>query len=760
MTGMEPGKTAGPRLPIPRTSFIGRAAELEQIRNLLATGAVVTLTGPGGSGKTRLALEAAQPSRSDFGQPWWVDLAPLGSGELVAGTVATAIGIRGRAGVDILDDLVSVIGDQRRLIILDNCEHLVEACASLCETLVTRCYGLTILATSRIPLRIAAENVLPVPPLAIEDEAPQLFVDRARSSNAGFVLGPANEQVVREICRRLDGIPLAIELAAAWASVMSPSELLPLLDRRFEVLKRGSRSASERQRTLRSAIDWSHELLPPDERKLFRRLCVFAGSFTIQAAERVCSDGTLPPESILENLANLCGASMVVAGAPVAGMTRYRILESIRVYGLESLADAGEQEAFQGRHLGYFTSVAEAAFLERMHGGPRSAIEMLEPDRDNVRSAIDWGLERDPESALGLAAALVEDLRHSLFTFSELRPRLQALLPRTSHDTARRAWALMALGYTAFVAAIDDEAVQMFSESIELFQRLGDRCGEAWARIALGNAYWGIGDLSAATRELRLSEEIHRQLGNRLGRHRASLRAAIAGAFDPALQPAVRQELEDAIQQGRELGDRFGEGMAQQWAGLIDLTSGDKSSARSNFLAAIPLLENDSVVSVAIFGLAGCCLDADPERSLRLIGAGEALQPRRGLRKPPVLAEVIEKYQPRATARVGEERAAALYAEGFAMSRDEAIALALSPEETRTAVGRRGGGRDALTRREQEIAGLVSNGLTNQQIADSLFLSVRTVETHVDRILGKLGFHNRTRLASWVREQDPGPKDT
>ena len=195
--------------------------------------------------------------------------------------------------------------------------------------------------------------------------------------------------------------------------------------------------------------------------------------------------------------------------------------------------------------------------------------------------------------------------------------------------------------------------------------------------------------------------------------------------------------------------------MAEQWVGLIDLSSGDKDSARPHFLKAIPLLEKDSVVAVALFGLAGCCVDTDPERSLRLIGAGEALQPRRGLPKPPILAEVIERYQPRAAAWVGEERAAALLAEGFAMSRDEAIALALAPQESESPAGRRRSGAGALTPREHEIAGLVSNGLSNQQIADSLFLSVRTVETHVDRILGKLGFHNRTRLASWVLHQEP-----
>jgi len=758
---MEPTETSGPRLPIPRTSFVGRAAELEEIGRLLATGAVVTLTGPGGSGKTRLALEAAQRQPDVFlEQPWWVDLASLASGDLVAGAVATAIGLRGRPGVELVDEIVETIGDGRRLLVLDNCEHLIEACASLCETLVTRCYGLAVLATSRIPLRIPGENVLAVPTLRIEDEAVQLFADRARSASAGFTLGPANEPDVREICRRLDGIPLAIELAATWAAVMSPSELLPLLDRRFTVLTTGSRGAAERQRTLWSAIDWSHELLGPDERILFRRLSVFAGSFTREAAEQVCSDQAIPAELILSNLASLSTASMVAADAPPAGATRYRLLESLRAYGLERLGEAGEQEALHARHLNYFTSLAEAAFDRRMQGGLRSAIELLEPDRDNVRAAIDWGLERDPESALGLAAALVEDLRNSLFTFSEMRPRLQALLGRTSPNTLRYAWALLALGYTAFTAALDEEAVQAFSESIHLFEQFGDRCGEAWARIALGNAYWAIGDLPGSTRELRLSEEIHRQLGNRLGRNRASLRAAIAGAFDRELQPAVRQELEGAIQQGRELGDTFGEGMAQQWVGLIDLTSGKKSSARSHFLAAIPLLENDSVVSVSLFGLAGCCLDTDPERSLRLIGAGEALSPRRGLPKPPVLAEVVEEYRPRASARVGDERAASLFAEGFAMSRDEAIALALSPEKEPGPDAARRVHPGGLTQRESEIARLVSNGLTNREIADSLTLSVRTVETHVDRILTKLGFHNRTRLASWVREQDPDTKDT
>ena len=758
---MEPVQTAAPRLPIPRTTFIGRSEELEQIRKLLATGAVVTLTGPAGSGKTRLALETTRRLPAGFvDEPWWVDLASLGSGELVTGAVAMAIGLRGRGGLSVLAEIIATIGDRRRLLILDNCEHVVEACALLCETLITHCHGLAVLATSRTPLRILGESVVSVPALRIEDEAVQLFVDRARSANASFAFGPLNETDVREICRRLDGIPLAIELAATWAAIMSPSELLPLLDRRFAVLTTGIRGASARQRTLWSAIDWSHELLDPEERILFRRLSVFAGSFTREAVEQVCSDEGLPGASILRNLASLCAASMVVVEAAPAGVTRYRLLESLRAYGLERLAEAAEQEEFQSRHLRYFTGLAEATFLERMRGGHPSPIDVLEPDRDNIRSALDWGIERDPESALGLAAALVEDLRRSLFTFAEMRLRLGALLARTSHETARHAWALIAYGYTAFTAANDDEAVRLFSESVNLFEQLGDRCGEAWARLGLGHTKWAMGDVPGATRELRLSEDIHRQLGNRLGRHRARMRAAVAEALEPALQPAVRNELEEAIREGKELGDAFGAGMAHNWLGMIDLTTGAKASARSHFLEAVRLLEYDSVVAVSFFGLAACCLESNPERSLRLIGAGEALQPRRGLPKPALLARVIDEYRPRAAALVGEELATPAFEAGFAMSRDGAIALALSPEEMPAAVKQKGAASGTLTSREAQIATLVSDGLTNRQIAESLFLSVRTVETHVDRILTKLGFHNRARLASWIREQALSTKDT
>lgn len=358
---MEAAETAAPRLPMPRTTFIGRAHELEEIRRQLATGAVVTLTGPGGSGKTRLALETARrPPAGFIDDPWWVDLASLGSGELVTGAVAMAIGLRGRGAGSVLDEIIAAVGDSRRLLVLDNCEHVVEACALLCETLITRCYGLAVLATSRTPLRISGESVVSVPVLRIDDEAVQLFVDRARSANAGFALGPSNETDVREICRKLDGIPLAIELAATWAAVMSPSELLPLLDRRFAVLTTGIRGASPRQRTLWSAIDWSHELLDPSERTLFRRLSVFAGSFTREAVEQVCSDKVLPGASILRNLASLCAASMVVVEAAPAGVTRYRLLESLRAYGLERLTDAGEHEEFHERHLRYFTGLAEA----------------------------------------------------------------------------------------------------------------------------------------------------------------------------------------------------------------------------------------------------------------------------------------------------------------------------------------------------------------------------------------------------------------
>lgn len=599
-----------------------------------------------------------------------------------------------------------------------------------------------------------------MPPLLIEDEAVRLFADRARAVRRNFALDAANRELVAEVCRRLDGLPLAIELAVHWIEVLSPSELLPLLDRRFQILWGGARTAPERQQTLRAAVDWSYELLSPQERLLFQRLSVFAGGFTLAAVEHVCSDQDLPASDVVAHLAALCSSSMVEAAPPAAGQTRFRLLETLREYGQERLVEAGEADAFRDRHLSYYGGLAEAAFAARMGGGRRSVAEVLDWDRDNVREALAWGERRDPERTFVVAGTLVEDLRMSLLSFGEIRERLEQLRPRVTARTPGRAYALLAAGIMAFAAAADDEARQRYGESCDLFEALCAPGGEAWARIALGQLKWGIGDFAGASRELRAAERLHTELGNALGRHRARLRAAMAEMHDPALRPAARAALDEAIEQGPDLGDPFGAGLARAWRGMIDAMAGDLDGAGDHFRGAIPLLAKDPLVAVPLFGLALCWVDRDPQRAMRLLAAGDALQPRTGLPKPYALELIARECDRRARLAMDDALADAAFAEGRAMSRADALVLALSTVETPAAPTATDGGVGALTAREAQIARLVAEGLTNRQIAGTFTLSVRTVETHVDRCLTKLGFHSRARLASWVREQEAQSKDT
>jgi predicted ATPase/DNA-binding CsgD family transcriptional regulator len=749
------------QLPRSRTSFVGRARELDLIGELLAAGHPVTLTGPGGSGKTRLALEAGRRHAGLFPDGCvLVELAGVRSPAAVAPAVAGSIGVRGRAGEDLPKEIAEALGDHRILLLLDNCEHLPDACADLASMLMSRCEGLGILATSRMPLRIDGERVLGVPPLRTDEEALPLFVDRAQAAAAGFCLDESNHRHLVAICRRLDGIPLAIELAATWVAVMTPAELLPLLDRRFEVLGGGTRGAAEHQRTLRATVDWSHELLGSEEKALFRRLSVFAGSFTREAAEAVCADQAGGDATILPTLAALCGSSMVLAESAGAGTTRYRLLETLRAYGLERLRAAGEEETFRVRHLLYLTDLAERAYAERMRGGPRSVVEVLQAERDNVRAALEWGREHDPGAALGLAGTLVEDVRRSLFGFREMRQLLTDLLACAPEATQRRARALFAAGQMALAGAEDAEALELVTASCHLSEQLDDRWGEAWAHLALGMCAWLNEDLPTALEQYRRSEVLHAQLGNRFGAYRARVRGAMARASASPPPAGSLAELSALAVEGQEVGDPFGTGLALSWLGMLVLArgaGGATDAACAHFLASIEVLRpsGDPVIAVPLAGLAVCFVGVDADLALRLLGAADAHFRTQGLRKPPGVQRFIEDGLARATLRRGERDARAAYAAGAGLSFDEAVALASAGPGARPAVRphRRLG---ELTEREAEVARLVAAGLTNREIAESLVLSVRTVETHVDRILTKVGLHNRSRLAVWLQEQRAG----
>ena len=397
---------AAHNLPAQLTSFVGRQTEIGRLRDALAGNRLVTLIGAGGVGKTRLAVQVAAEGAGDFGDgAWYVDLAPITAAEVVPVTVARALGLPDHPGRSTMDTLLRFVPDRHLLIVLDNCEHLLDACAELLGTLLGAAPRLTVLATSREPVNVAGEVIWQVPSLSLADEAIELFAERARLARPEFAITDDNSKAVGEICRRLDGMPLAIELAAARVRALSLTEIVDSLHDRFRLLTGGSRTAVRRQQTLRASVDWSHALLTETERILFRRLAVFLGGFDLQAAQAVCGDSGIERYQVLDQLTLLVDKSLVVADES-SGRTRYRLLETVRQYALEKLGESGEADAVRSRHRDHYTAIA--ALLDEPAGADyRQRLDRAELETDNLRSALGWNLENDDtERALTLASSL------------------------------------------------------------------------------------------------------------------------------------------------------------------------------------------------------------------------------------------------------------------------------------------------------------------------------------------------------------------
>jgi len=401
-----PKASATQHLPPQLTSFVGRGADIENVRQLVADNRLVTLTGAGGVGKTRLALQIAGQMDGDFGDGvWYVDLAPITDPDVVPVAVTRALGLPDQAGRSTMDTLTREIAGRQMLIVLDNCEHLIDACAALTVALLGACPAVTILATSREPIRVAAEVAWAVPSLSLADEAITLFTDRARHVRPDFTVTEGNSAAVTEICRRLDGIPLAIELAAARVRALSSAQILDSLHDRFRLLTGGGRTAVRRQQTLRASVDWSHALLTEPERVLFRRAAVFLGGFELDAAESVCGGSDVERYQTLDQLTLLVDKSLVAAQDGRRG-TRYHMLETVRQYALEKLGESGEADAVRARHRDHFTAMATLLDTPGRTDHQRR-VEQAEIEIDNLRAAFAWCRESaDIELALQLASAL------------------------------------------------------------------------------------------------------------------------------------------------------------------------------------------------------------------------------------------------------------------------------------------------------------------------------------------------------------------
>jgi predicted ATPase/class 3 adenylate cyclase/Tfp pilus assembly protein PilF len=584
-------------LPQQVTSFIGRERELAELQRLLAKTRLLTLTGSGGCGKTRLGLQVAADAIEQYPDGvWLVELAPLADPGLVPQTVATVLGLKEGPGTPMVKTLGSYLKDKRLLLLLDNCEHLLDACAQLVDTLLRQCPHLKILASSREALGIGGEQAYRVPSLSLPDpkqahtpasvapfEAVQLFTERALLARPDFQVTDPNAATLASICYRLDGIPLAIELAAARVRSLSVEVIDRKLDQRFLLLTGGSRTALPRHQTLRSLIDWSYDLLHEPEKLLLQRLSVFAGGWTLEAAEPVCAGDGLQDQEVLDLLTSLCDKNLVVVEQN-DGNYRYRLLETVRQYARERLLESGGGDALRKRHRDYFLALAEEA-EPKLQGAEQSAwLRRLDEEHDNLRSAMDWSLaEAGSRAGLRLCGTL-QQFWWTRGYLSEGREWCVRLLGKVGagERTPERAKALNVAGVLARHQSDYPAARARHEESLAILRELKDRRGVADSLNNLGNVAWEHGDYPSAQALHQESLATARDLGDRYSIARSLNNLGIVAGEQGDLASA-RALFEESLAISRELRNRIGIGDSLNNLGNVAYAQGDYPTARVLF---------------------------------------------------------------------------------------------------------------------------------------------------------------------------------
>jgi len=570
-------------LPVQTSSFVGRQTELGEVAKALDTARLVSVLGPGGTGKTRLAYQAAAEAVETFpGGIWVAELASAGVGDSVSSVLLRGLSLREEPDRDPADTAVEYLRDRQALVILDNCEHVVEQAAHLAQTLLSSCPGVRVLATSREALRVAGEVCYPLGGLSLPSgwssehlqelaatDAVRLFVARAAAVRPGFGLNAANAEDVAAICVRLDCLPLAIELAASRIRALSPGQLNLRLANTLDVLSKGSRGASSRQATLRGAIEWSHELLEEAERVLFRRLAVFVGGWRLEAAEQVCAGQGLAADAVLDTLHGLVDKSLVAVGEDDDGEVRYRLLETISAYAAERLADAGETDLLADQHATWCLALAEQASHCQV-GSDEEAVcfDRLEADHRNLLAGLaNLGCRAD------LAQLELADWLHPFWLvrghWRVGRAQLEAAQRAGSEPSLARHRVLGALG--AVVRALGDypEARARFEEACAIAADLGDRTGQRRWLAGLGNVAFELGDYPQAQAYFEEALALARDLGDRTGEG-DSLGKLGSVAASRGDYPLARARLEEGVAIARDLGDRGSEGL---WLGNLGLVA-------------------------------------------------------------------------------------------------------------------------------------------------------------------------------------------
>jgi predicted ATPase/class 3 adenylate cyclase/DNA-binding CsgD family transcriptional regulator len=812
-------------LPSQATSFVGRAAELAELRALVSGGSrLVTIVGPGGIGKSRLALQAAADVLDGTGDGvWLVELAPVAEPALVARTAAAALGVRETPGQSMLETLTGALGDRDLLLILDNAEQVLGAVAELADAVIRSCPRACLLVTSREPLGISGEHVFRVPGLTVPPatlaapdqlagfESVQLFAEHAALHRRGFIVNDENGAAVAAICVRLDGIPLALELAAARLGSLSASEINARLDQRFRLLTTGNRTALPRHQTLRAMIDWSYDLLSPQEQSVLDRLSVFAGGCTLDAAEAIACGGSVAERQVLDLLAALVGKSLVQAEV-VHDSTRYRLLDTIRHYAAERLALRAGSDLQDARvaHRDHYLSLVETAD-PRLRGPDEAAwLDRLEVEFDNIRAALAFSIA-DPdgaESGLRLASGLrwfcnmrgragevIEALNvllkrrdaripsrtralaltvtcHLLNHFGDdsAIPSLAGEALRIARDLAEDALAADALSQLCWFRFEQGDlptARDQIDEAVGLARTTGDPrlIADLLGRRAVfeGEA----GDLGAASADNQESLTQSRAAGDN---YRVALTLGNLGIYELAAGEvrAARAHLEEASTLADDHGyPNMSVGLLQN-LGFVELIDADPCSARRFFIASLDIARIRGVksyyVNAALLGLAlAAGADGDPTVAATLHGVADEHCEQAGRAFAAIEVGLRDRDRARLRATLGDAGFEAAYSRGHTLSQVDAVALATAvaepdpgPAPAVTAPVARRASTDSpagpLSAREREIMALLAGGASNAQIAKTLFVTPNTVRTHLDRIRDKTGARNRAELTRYAMQ--------
>lgn len=752
------------------SSFVGRRHELDALRRAALAHRLVTLVGPGGVGKTRLALRAAAELTEGYADgAWSVPLATVHEAETLVDAVSIAIGLRDDSNEEPLERLVHHLHHRELLLVLDNCERLETAAAALVAVLLDRCPRLSVIVTSRHALGVPDELVMEVPPLAFPDgsqldeaaqsvldyDAVRLFLDRVRSSYGKFGLDHDNLSALVELMRRLGGIPLAIELAAVRVRSQSLTEILRRLDDRLPRPRRGGAELSTRAQTLAGLIEWSHDLLEPPERMLWRRLSVFHGSFDLDAVIAVACDSELPAQDIELHVDALVAQAILVAEG-VGATPRFRQLEPLRDFGRRQLDDRGEADLFLQRHRQHYTRLSQVAAHELFGPDQVQWFRRLQDDHDNLRAALSSHLTSTTEVSDGLV--LMTSLQHywvMVGRFTEARRWLEALLERAPHAEVEHAAGLQVAGRLAVLQGDVEPARTRLEQSLLETTQLGDVTWRAHALhgLALCEVFWGRP--AAAVPLLEEARDLHVSGEDPFGEPLALVQLATVHAL-LAHYDLAEQHAEQCLRLSARRSERWCRALALWTMALVDWKRGREVSARARAREVLRLkapfgdrLGMAMCLEVIAWTVSrsGRHLDA-----AQLLGAADAALTSVGGALFGHLVDDHMRCVSRTREVLGDDRFTSAYERGARLEFERAVALALGGRRTSTAAAD-SSAVPPLSPRETEVALLVAQGLTSREIAHRLAIAARTAEGHVATALSKLGLTSRKQLGAWITDR-------